>query len=156
MSTRRAQILRALAPVTGEERAAEIVDVAADIEQVKSWSDAETSRVLARLSRGHGATAVAARRLWDRLSRAGTTRSEEMSVRTNFVDALVKLLGPALGDDNARSVILRELSAQGLIPAALDRAGSLELLERLASRGGAEGTVARFAKARAILSLPER
>jgi hypothetical protein len=79
-----------------------------------------------------------------------------MSVRTNFVDALVNLLGPALGDDNARSVILRELSAQGLIPAALDRAGSLELLERLASRGGAEGTVARFAKARAMLSLPER
>jgi hypothetical protein len=155
MSARRTQIIRALAPVTGEERATEMVDIAADIERVASWGDADAHRVVTRLARGHGATAVAARRLLDR-GRSPQPQESEGSTRTSFVDALVKLLGPSLGDDNARTIIARELHARGLTPSALDRSGALDVLEGLASRGGPEGIVARFAKARAVLTLPAR
>jgi hypothetical protein len=66
---------------------------------------------------------------------------------------LVGLLSESLGDAKATEVVSTTAAQMGLGLLEYDRAQTLEILERVADEPGLVGIVARFAKARAILTM---
>jgi hypothetical protein len=66
---------------------------------------------------------------------------------------LVGYLSESLGDAKATEVVSSTAAQMGLGLIDYDREQTLRILERLADEPGLVGIVARFAKARAILSM---
>lgn len=66
---------------------------------------------------------------------------------------LVGYLSESLGDAKATEVVSSAAAQMGLGLVDYDREQTLRILERLADEPGLVGIVARFAKARAILTM---
>jgi hypothetical protein len=66
---------------------------------------------------------------------------------------LVSYLSESLGDAKATEVVSATATQMGMGLVDYDRAQTLQILERVADEPGLVGIVARFAKARAILSM---
>jgi hypothetical protein len=66
---------------------------------------------------------------------------------------LVSYLSESLGDAKANEVVSTTAAHMGLGLIDYDRTQTLEILERVAEEPGLVGIVARFAKARAILTM---
>ena len=62
------------------------------------------------------------------------------------------LLAPSLGEEQAREVVAKYAAALHLPPEAFPRKDALDLLDAMAVEAGVVGVVARFAKARLLLS----
>lgn len=66
---------------------------------------------------------------------------------------LVAMLAESLGQEKANQVVCDTASRLGLRASEYDREEALSILEAMAGEPGLVGVVARFAKARVILSL---
>jgi hypothetical protein len=141
----RRRIVAQLSAAVGDERAEELVAEQAAALRVRGaeWSDRDAAAVVERLAALPGVVGLTARRLQRRPS------AKERDVLAK----LVALLGEALGEAKARDLVDGVIARRGLDRTALDRADALVVLEELASMTGLVGTVARFAKARALLEL---
>jgi hypothetical protein len=150
MIAAREDVIRALAQVVGVERATEVVASTMAKLGARAWDEPTASKVIDELVAAGGTVALAARRL--RMAGGRMTATQPTQARVADVTrALVELLTPSLGVDKATSVVSEEKARRGL--ATLSPESALSLLEALAQQGGAVGTVARFAKARAHLAL---
>jgi hypothetical protein len=178
MAVTREEVVARLAGLVGAERATELVD-----EAIRSagglrgtWDDRTLGRVLEKLAATPGAVGAAARSL--KRTSAGharvdaldaitgeepTGRFDESVVRkpeeqTGRVPSapmrkLVTLLATALGQERSEALVDEALRKRGIRRDRVTRADALSVLDDLAKEEGAIGTVARFAKARALLEI---
>jgi hypothetical protein len=149
-----------LRDVLGEEAARALVEREASEAKLQSIeSDKDRLLLLTRIERLGGTAGLAAKLAVVRLRRAATfaAAASPVSPATRPVDsghavhALISMLARSLGDEKAREVVTAAMAELHLAGERLSEAEATSVLERLASREGVVGTVARFAKARFLL-----
>lgn len=150
-----------LSAALGQEKSDEvIVSAARDLgfPPATSYSAEEVRAIFARISEIGGLVGVVARFAISRGDveklTAGARPSERSPVppaRPTVVD-LVPLLAPAIGDEKAREAIEAGCTRLALDSNALSPDDAFRVLDLLATAEGIVGVVARFAKARYLLS----
>ncbi len=125
-------------------------------------AEADRLTLLTRLERLGGTAGLAAKLALSRLRRGAQTSAAVVAapavasapkapVSSHSTYAVVSMLARSLGDEKARDVVAAAMGELKLSGDRLSDAEALLVLERLASRDGVVGTVARFAKARLLL-----
>lgn len=164
----RSRAIELLSPALGDALARQSVDDAAKALGLEvRWSAGDLRAVIDLVAREPGLVGITARVVARRLTkgdRPGTTTSDARVANVESgagpastrggrsIDTLVELLGPALGDERARSTVTEAAKALNLGP-RVSMAEAMRLLEHLAATPGVVGISARFAKTRLHLLL---
>jgi hypothetical protein len=154
-----ADITTLLSSSLGEKTAREVVEREARRAGVgNTLTEDEASSLLSSIEQGGGPPGLAARLAKIRMQRSagassGTTRaaSDKPSPRL-ATDQLIAMFSPALGLEKASETVKNVLLAIGVTGATMTYDEAHQALERLGRQGGVVATVARFAKARLLLS----
>jgi hypothetical protein len=159
-----ADLASLLSSALGEEKSHEVVTSAARNLGYASgfYTPTEVRTIFNLLSRAEGLIGVVARFALsrgdvDRVVRRSPGTMRRPSVQMEAVRAatsvdLLPLLAPALGTDKARDATTSAAARLKLDPHALSRDHALLVLDELTKNEGIVGVVARFAKARFLLT----
>ncbi len=155
-----------LASALGQEKSDEVVLATALTLGIPGtvWSGTEVRLIVDKLSKTEGLVGVVARfaltrgdvdrliaRSMPPIDGPPSSMQRVAASKPPPVD-LVGLLAPALGAEKARDSTEAAAAKLGLDARALSRADGLRVLDELTSNEGIVGVVARFAKARYLLS----
>jgi hypothetical protein len=162
-------VIAVLRDALGDEAARELVAREAREAGLRSvGAEADRVALLTRIERLGGTAGLAAKLALSRLRRGVSTSGVAPAVvppavaaapsaaptapaPSHSVFAVVSMLARSLGDEKARDVVAAAMAELKLSGDRLSDAEAMLVLERLASRAGVVGTVARFAKARFLL-----
>jgi hypothetical protein len=159
-----ADLATLLSSALGEEKSQEVVTSTARSLGYASgfYTPAEVRKIFDVLSHAEGLIGVVARFAHsrgdvDRVVRRNPAGARRPSVQMETVRAatsvdLLPLLAPALGIDKARDATTGAAARLKLDPHALTRDHALLILDELTKNEGIVGVVARFAKARFLLT----
>ena len=159
-------VVALLASALGHEKSDEVILVTAHGLGVTGvvWTGSEVIAIMQTLSKAEGLVGVVARFALtrgdvDRLVRRSIPPDASPSPSSNRPSPapksridLVTLLAPALGAEKARDATEAACMKLGLDARVLSRDEALHVLDELTTNDGIVGVVARFAKARFLLS----
>jgi hypothetical protein len=150
-----------LSSALGQEKSEEVVVSAArelGYAPSTSYSADETRAIFERLSLVAGLVGVVARFAISRgdveklAARARPSQQQKVASPKPTATDLIPLLAPAIGVEKAREAIENGCARLGLDPKSLTSENAIAVLDLLAKAEGIVGVVARFAKARYLLS----
>lgn len=162
-------IVRLLADSVGEEAARRVVTAEASAMGLGSHlTQAESVRLLQRLDAATGPAGLAARLALTRLTRSQRDAPRRTSSSANFaaigasaarapatrvpVAELTSLFVRSLGEEKAAQLVQSVMNRVGVIGPDLDETQALKVLDEIAATPGPAAAVARFAKARFMLT----
>jgi hypothetical protein len=159
----REHLTRLLASALGQEKSEELISSAARAQGLSglSFSPDEVREIFQVLSKTEGLVGVVARFALSRgdveviVAEAPLSNREPPSVRPETKPTaadILPLLSPALGTEKARDATEAAAAKLGLDLGNLTRDEAILLLDEMAGTEGIVGVVARFAKARFLLT----
>lgn len=150
-----------LSSALGQEKSEEVVATAAreiGVSSATSYSADEVRSIFEKLSTSEGLVGVVARFAISRgdvdklAEKARPSEHQRAAAASTAVVDLVPLLAPAIGVEKAREAIESGAARLGLDGRTLSQESALAVLDLLAKTEGIVGVVARFAKARFLLT----